>query len=75
MKTKLLENCAAMDIEIIKAEQEFERNHCKKCGRKITDWEEVEQTENELILTYRCPCGFYADQHYKLIYDGTEEIR
>lgn len=57
-------------------EQEEEKepgqmNYCAVCGKEIADWEDVEQTENELILTYKCAtCGTYAEQHYKLVYDG-----
>ena len=60
--------------EQIRARQEYERNHCQRCGKSITEWEDVEQKENEIIFSYRCSCGYYADQHYKLIYDRTEEI-
>ena len=60
--------------ELIKQREKEERENCMRCGRKITDWEDVEQTETELILTYKCHCGCYAEQHYKLSYDRTEEI-
>lgn len=48
-----------------------ERTHCIECGRQITDWDTTEQTDNELILTYTCPCGCIAEQHYQLTYTGT----
>ncbi len=57
-----------------KQREKEERNNCIRCGKPITDWEEVEQTDTELIMTYKCSCGCYADQHFKLIYDRTEEI-
>ena len=61
--------------KLLKEREAQERNNCMACGKPITDWEDVEQKENEIIFTYRCSCGCYADQHYKLIYDYTEEIQ
>lgn len=52
-----------------------QKNFCDVCGKPITDWDEVERTEDELILTYKCnECGTYAEQHYKLVYDGATII-
>ena len=66
-------NQAWAECERKKRERE-ERNNCMRCGKPIAHWEEVEQTETELIMSYRCDCGCLAEQHFKLIYDRTEEI-
>lgn len=58
----------------IEEQEKYESSHCRQCGKAITDWEKVKQSNEEIILTYKCPCGYYADQHYKLVYDRTEEI-
>ena len=50
-------------------------DNCIKCGKPITDWEEVEQRETELVLTYKCSCGFYGEQYYDLIYRETVEVK
>lgn len=51
------------------------RTHCAHCDNSIEEWEEVEQTDNELIQYYHCSwCGFNGAQHYKLEYSHTEEI-
>lgn len=57
-----------------KQREKEERNNCMRCGKPIAHWEEVEQTETELIMTYKCECGCLGEQHFKLIYDRTEEI-
>lgn len=54
--------------------EQDERNNCIACGEPISHWEETELTDTELILTYRCSCGCYAEQHYSLTYTGTCEI-
>lgn len=54
--------------------KQAEINNCINCGSLITDWEETEQTNNELIMTYVCACGCRAEQHFKLTYVGTEII-
>lgn len=55
-------------------EEEKKKDFCIGCGKRITDWEDVEYTDKEVILTYRCPCGTYAEQHHKLVYGGTKVI-
>lgn len=52
-----------------------EREHCFECGRRITEWDSTEQTDDELIFTYFCPCGCIAEQHYQLTYTGTDVLR
>lgn len=72
---KLLEKAIEKEIaEINRAIDERNRYHCARCGKLIEDWEEVMFEDDELIQTYKCDCGFYGDQHYKVQYDYTEEI-
>lgn len=52
-----------------------ELTHCIECGRQITDWDTIEQTDTELIQTYICPCGCVAEQHYQLTYTGTTIVK
>ena len=55
--------------------EEHEKTYCIECGRRIDDWFETEQTNDELILSYTCPCGCIAEQHYKLTYTCTEVLQ
>lgn len=49
---------------------------CIRCGGRIEDYEDVEQTDKEMIYTYKCPhCGFYGVQHHELVYTHTEEVK
>ena len=54
--------------------EEEQKDFCIGCGKRIEDWDDVEHTDKEVILTYRCSCGIYAEQHYKLVYGGTKVI-
>lgn len=52
------------------------KDYCVRCGKKITDYEDTEwkEYENTLLLTYRCSCGCYAEQVYKIEYVKTNII-
>ena len=50
--------------------EQYERTHCRKCGREITDWDEVIQTDTELIQHYHCDCGYWGNLYYKLTFGG-----
>ena len=60
--------------ETIEKLQSKEETSCGNCGKLIEDYEDVEYKEDEVILTYRCACGAYAEQYYKLVYNGTKVI-
>lgn len=48
--------------------------HCGNCGALINDWDDVEYTDKEVIMTHKCACGRYAEVHYKLVFDKINVI-
>ena len=52
-----------------------ETNHCIKCGQIIKDYYDTEFTQEKLIFTYKCTCGFYGEQIYNVRYERTEEVK
>lgn len=52
----------------IRERREYERTHCRRCGREIIDWDEVVQTDSALIQHYHCSCGYWGNLYYKLTY-------
>lgn len=67
---------AAAEEKRQKEKKHKEQYHCIKCGKEITDFEDTEfkQDEGLMIFTYRCSCGCYAEQIFKVEYDSTEVI-
>lgn len=62
-------------IEMEKMLETFEaQDKCGNCGSPITDWDDVEFTGTEVILTHKCACGRYAEVHNRVVYDRTEVI-
>ena len=47
---------------------------CGCCGQTIQEWDDVEFTGEEVILTYKCDCGRYAEIHNKLLLDNIKVI-
>ena len=48
--------------------------YCGNCGQLITDWEDVEFTGEELILTHNCECGRYAELKHRIVFDSIKVI-
>lgn len=66
-----------MEMDKLQAElqSDLEKNHCI-CGRRITDYEDIKYTEDEVLKTYKCPqCGFNGVQHHAIQYQYTEEVK
>ena len=58
------------------AEEQIDTTKCFNCGGRIEDYEDIEQTDKEMLYTYKCPhCGFYGVQHHELVYTHTEEVK
>jgi hypothetical protein len=72
--TKYLE----LEQKLIEMEKMLEtmdnQNKCGNCGALIADWDDVEFTGTEVILTHKCACGRYAEVHNRVVYDRTEVI-
>ena len=49
----------------------MKREHCGNCGALIEDYDDVEFTGTEVILTHKCACGRYAEVHNRVVYDRT----
>lgn len=68
-----------LEQKLIEMEQMLEtleeHNKCGHCGKQIEDWDDVEFTGTEVILTYKCACGRYAEVHNRVIFDRTEVIQ
>jgi hypothetical protein len=67
---------AAVDKMAREIDPKTASNYCYHCGKEITDYEDTEfkQDEGKLIFTYKCSCGFYGEQHFKVEYERTVPI-
>lgn len=71
--------CLELEQKLIEIEEMLEemdaQNKCSNCGKFIEDWEDVEYTGTEVILTYKCTCGHYVALHHRVVFDRAEVIQ